>query len=171
MRVLSKVEKCWIPWGDNGVSATLDRMAKIVNESIHMTIVRKYAIQAVQGVDGKNRLFQSQAIRKWILQRMSFIRDPLGVEMVHTPENMLLQYEEAGIIYGDCDDMATLSAALGKSIGIESAFVVLGFGDKSKPYGHVYTVLNTGKGWLPVDDKAGNPDANSFFTRKAWRKI
>ena len=170
--MFQKVEKSWIPFGEMGTQTTLDRMAKIVNDSIHLPIVRDHAIRITKGMDGRNRTAQASAIRSWILRNMVFIRDPEQVEMIHTPENMLMQYQEKGAIYGDCDDMAVLAASLGKSIGIKARFVVLGFNGKNSPFSHVYTLLDCGNEmYLAVDSNSGYPWLKSSVTRKAWRNV
>lgn len=141
-----------LPRGDAGARATLEVMRKIVNDSLASPTVRETAVGLVRDTAQRDRLAQARAIRRFLQDRMRFLSDPLGVELLHTPEYLLKEIGRRGIIQADCDDAAILGAALAKNIGIPAYFRALAFWDaKRTPYQHVYTLLQTPQGVLDLD--------------------
>jgi transglutaminase-like putative cysteine protease len=137
--------------GDRGALRTLQVMKQIVNESLIDPYVIGTAKTVVSEVWGKDEIGQVKAIRRWVLEHTRFCRDPRGVELLHTPKWLLKTIELNYYAMIDCDDMAILTAALAKSIGLAARWIVLGFHDPKGPFTHVYTELGTPKGWMAVD--------------------
>jgi len=79
----------------------------------------------------KDYLSELVALHYFVCQRVRYQRDPLTVELVKTPEATL----QTGV--GDCDDIATLLAALVLLAGSPARFVTVGFQPR-KPFTHVY---------------------------------
>lgn len=158
-----------IPTGDRGAYATLREMRRLVLKSMASVMVLDEAKQIIRSVGGKNRLAQAQAIAGYMASSLRFVRDPWGVELIHTPEFMIERIHRNGMYEADCDDYAILSAALAKAIGLRTKFVILGFAGSSGPWSHVYTIAETPQGWVPFDVSFGIPDG--AITRKAYYEV
>lgn len=104
-------------------------------------IVRLTASQIVGGGNGMDGTEQALSIRDFLENHVEFLRDPDGVEMLHGPVWQLQQIQQNGVVRVDCDDVAMLSAALGKAVGLRARFVVVGFDNPKAPYRHVWTEL------------------------------
>lgn len=137
--------------GDAGALATLRRMAALVNQSLADATVRDAAQQIVRYEPVRDDVGQALAIRQWLGDKVQFIPDPRGVEVLTSPAQMLRDIDARGVTLGDCDNAAVLGAALGKAIGLRAQFVVLGFVDPKAPYTHVYARLQTRNGWVELD--------------------
>lgn len=90
------------------------------------------------------------AIRRFLLERVRFRHDPEGVELIAAPLVQLGAIRDRGASAGDCDDVATLGAALGLAAGYPARFVVLRF-DPGAPFEHVFTELRGPLGWVELD--------------------
>lgn len=83
------------------------------------------------------------AIFDWVKSNIKYIPDPTGIEMVHWPTQTMSQS------YGDCDDHATLVAALLASIGVLTKFVAVGF--EPGVFVHVFPEALIGRRWVALD--------------------
>lgn len=139
--------------GDLGAMQTLRRMRRIVNASLHDALVIETARGIVEdaGVLGRDQAGKFLAIRQWMADHLSFVPDPLGVELLSTPRYMLSRIREQQFVSGDCDDAAILGAALGKAVGLPAKFRVLAFGRPQRPFQHVYTLLLVRGRWANLD--------------------
>lgn len=149
-----RVEKFWIPGGDAGVHATLGHMRRLVRQGMVDPMVRAQAQRITGALAGRDGEAQARAIRAWLSQQIVFLRDPSGVELLHSASRMLTMAAQQGNIHVDCDDAAILAAALGASVGLRARFVVVGFGSPSAPYRHVWTELSNPSGtprWIEQD--------------------
>jgi len=94
---------------------------------------------------------KAQLIREFVDYAVTFTPDPLGLELVKSPEYMLREFFAQGEAFGDCDDVAVLAAALGMAVGIPARFTLLGF-SPTQPFRHVLTELYTPcQGWVEMD--------------------
>lgn len=93
-------------------------------------------------------------LRAWLQLHAIFTPDPDNVELVRTPVEQLRQIAYSGTMRGDCDDVATLGAALAKALGLRVRFVVLGFDGVGGAFQHVYAQLYDAgvKGWREFTD-------------------
>lgn len=134
-----------IAYGDTGSVQTVHKMAALVNAAIRVPVVVEFAHHVVANVSGRDDVGLATAIADWMRANFKFVRDPLGVELLRTPEYMINQYNIQMSVSGDCDDAAILSAALAKSVGLAVRFVVLGF-RAFQPFSHVYAIALTRSG-------------------------
>jgi transglutaminase-like putative cysteine protease len=158
-----------IPSGDRGAYSTLRIMKRIVGESMKDIPLLDQAKDIIRSVGGKDRKAQAEVIGAWMSSRMRFVRDPYGVETIHTPLFMLERIHTNGIFEADCDDYAVLSASLAKAVGLRTKFVILGFLSKGAPWSHVYTIAETPQGWFPFDVSFGVPPG--VVSRKAYYEV
>lgn len=141
-----------MPAGDLGTWLTLTMMRSMVNREFLFPIIRLTASQIVSG-SGRDGIVQAQEIRGWLDGNVDFLRDPDGVEMLHGPVWQVKQILSQGRLQVDCDDVAMLSAALGKAVGLRARFVVVAFDNPNAPYRHVWTELSpyTVSAWTDMD--------------------
>lgn len=112
--------------------------------------VREAALNIVQS---QTWMQQIRDVQSWVQDNVRYILDPTdadgGVELVQTPQ-VTLQ-----LLAGDCDDQATLTAALLSVIGHPCRFIAVGF--NGQPLSHVLCqtkVASTGndaKDWCAVE--------------------
>jgi len=74
------------------------------------------------------------------------------VETIHRPEWLLGEIEAGRVVWGDCDDEATLIAAMLTTVGIPARFVAVRRSDRSF-FEHVFCEAWTGAGWLMLDPR------------------
>lgn len=142
--------------GDPGVRETVAHMARIIREGVADPAVRRAAIAIVGGLDPAASLDHIYAIREFLAAYVRFVRDPVGVELLHTPAWMLADIAEHGVTHGDCDDVAILGGALAGAVGLRVALVTVAFLDNPQYLSHVWAVATPP---VPLLDEA---------CRQAW---
>ena len=133
-----------IPEGIGGIRATLAAMRQAALQAHTTMEVRSLAESIVENVAPKNYRGELEAIQDWVKTNIRYTRDPMYAEALKTPHALLESRQ------GDCDDQATLVAALALSIGFKPRFVAIG----TNFYGafdHVYTEVRLGTVWLSVE--------------------
>jgi len=145
------VETYTIPRGDRGIFRTVAKMRELVAQGVTEPLpVETAAFIVAPYCCGAER---AQAIREFLLSHIVFTPDPQGIELLKTPAYLLEQVHTDGFAFGDCDDVATLGATLGKAVGFPARFVLLGFQPRA-PFSHVFTELATPQGWAELDTTA-----------------
>jgi len=71
-------------------------------------------------------------------------------EIVRTPEFMLHDLETLGYMEGDCDDIATFTAALTKAMNVPTRLTGI-MSNPTEEYDHVFSEVRIGSHWLPID--------------------
>lgn len=89
------------------------------------------------------------ALHAFVRDRIRYVRDPVELELVQTPEATL------NIGQGDCDDKSTLLAALLQATGHPSRFTVVGMG--GGPFSHVLVETRNGERWTPLETIIDKP--------------
>ena len=112
-----------LPDGDAGIMDTLWAMRALVDDALDASRVVRGIAEAILG-NAPTRRDQLLAVFSWLTKTVRFAADPAGVEHVRHPFVMLIEIHRTGTTSGDCDDMATLGAALLKSVGFPTAFIV-----------------------------------------------
>jgi len=150
----NQVNVVQIPGGVKGTRATLDRMKKIVDDSVKDkkvgAFIRALAIKITihNGAGTKQFKQEAKALFEWVRDEIKWIRDVKGYET--------LQYPHRTIAFGggDCDDLSILGSTLAKAIGIRTRFVAIAAdADNPSQYSHVYyevDPLDNGK-WIACD--------------------
>ena len=165
----------------DGIKLTLQRMAKYIIEAGHDPFVvmtaRKIAHLAVSTArqldlevdDNTKPLIWLRGIHAWCWEFFEYVRDPLDVEMIQTPNRMLRQLigprevsrlmwepirdamaKKEGVdpatlpfptpkVTGDSDEAVILSMSLAAAIGITPLKIMLGGADKRIHLGQVIT--------------------------------
>lgn len=125
-------------------------MRQLVRAEYTLPLVRETAAAIVRGT-GTDAELQAQRIRSWLERHVGFLRDPLDTEALHTPVALLTLLGANGYLEVDCDDVATLGAALGMAVGLRARFVLLG--REGEGYEHVWTELSDPRldSWTELD--------------------
>jgi len=145
----------WIPSGDAGARATVREMVRLAR-----TPSRDVARMAayIRGDTPRGSLTERLAL--WITVVTSYVPDPWGVEVLATPALMIREIERYGSVAGDCDDIATLTAAMALALEIPARYVLVR--GPSGAWAHVYAeVWDVGVGaWRTVDPTPGERPEN-----------
>ena len=141
-----------LPDGDGQTVATVGMMAQLARQGAVTPAVRDVAAFLVHA-QGRDQWLHAQSIAGFVAQRTRFLYDPSVAEALAPPAILLELIQQRGVVQVDCDDVATLVAALGLSVGLRARFVVVGFLTPDAPYEHVWAELSdvTGQEWLTVD--------------------
>lgn len=142
------VVRSWLPGGDTGIYLTLQAMRTAARVAARHPAIR-HAVTDAAG-DARGAVPVWRGLRDWLGTHTQFRpdeQDPLAqldpslVEIIHTPYDQLRTIARQGIALGDCDDVATLAAALTLAAGQRARFVVAGYRTPLAPYRHVYAEL------------------------------
>lgn len=123
-------------------------MARLAREAEGVPSVLA-AAQRIAG-DAQTPGDRVRRIRRFLERRVRFHPDPLHFETIKEPEFQLREIERDGTTAGDCDDIATLGAALGLALGLPARFRVMAF-DAAAPFEHVTADLFDGSEWVDLD--------------------
>lgn len=159
----SLVQRGRLAPGQRGTAQTLAIMRRLATQGAGSNDVRKAAQRILRdaAVPAHDFLGELRAIHTWVADRIRYLRDPVGVELLQSPQRTLRD----GM--GDCDDKATLLAGLLRSIGhpAQLAFRVIGTNPVSGQFGHVYVVAKMGGRRIPLDPtRAGTPPGWEYQT-------
>lgn len=123
--------------------STVRRMAQLARDAAQSYEIRSLATAIVQDVPSKQTTAELGALYRWVRDYIRYRFDPVGVEWLQSPSRTL---EEGA---GDCDDIATLLAALAESLGHETRYHVVG-PDADTPQ-HVAVEAWDGTQWVTLD--------------------
>lgn len=129
---MTLVQRFTIDEGDAGVRQTVARMAELIRAGVATPAARRVATQIVASVTPTDYLGQIYAIREYLTNHVQFLRDPAGVELLHTPDLLLSMIDQNGAAYVDCDDAAILGGTLAGAIGMRVALVTVAFLDSKR---------------------------------------
>lgn len=134
-----------IPEGDAGTRATLKIMSEYAQAAVRdpNQAIRRKALQIFSGIPPRQYIAEVKALHAFVRDQIRYVKDPVDLELVQTPIATLQ------IGQGDCDDKATLLAALLTATGHRSQFVAVGF-DRG-PFSHVLVETKVGGGWMPLE--------------------
>lgn len=138
-----------LPAGLAGTDATVEAMRAVIDDAQASALVRAYA-----------RLYAGDPLALWGFLRaaVAFEADPIGSELLRTPDDMLASIERAGLAVGDCDDRTMLGAALAKAAGWDVSIVVMTPLPNDRTFRHVLFAVRRGAGrWVAMDAQEGFP--------------
>jgi len=167
----SRVETYTIGYQDRGTAQTLKVMTRLVNDSLLDPNVREYVKGIVKYANPRNNVELAQTINDWLAEHFMFLRDPSGIELLHTPAYTLGQIQKIGYFQADCDDFAILAASMVKAVGMPATFVVLEFPQGRGEFGHVYTIAKVNQKWYPFDRNVQYPPGDVSIIRKSYWDI
>lgn len=117
---------------------TLEVMASLAREGATNPSIRDYArsLQSPYSVDS--------------LLRPSYIYRDEDEEIIRTPDYMLNDLATLGYLEGDCDDIATFTAAITKAMGHPTRLTGI-MSKSSEEYDHVFSEFAIGAHWNIID--------------------
>ena len=133
-----------LPEGAAGIRATLKAMQRAALDAETDLSIRNLAESIVATTANKDYAGELAAIQRWVQLHIRYTRDPVNAETLKIPSALLTSPQ------GDCDDQATLVAALVMTIGFPARFVAIGMNDPGV-FDHVYTEAKLGTLWLSVE--------------------
>lgn len=132
-----------IPSGNAGVKETLKIMRRVVLDFRASPAVMQTARSLIASIPPKEFGTEIAALFFFVRDSIRYTLDTNGGEMLQTPDRLLQTRQ------GDCDDKATLLAALLESIGHPARFVAVGF--SAGELSHVYVETRCGPDWYALD--------------------
>lgn len=149
--------------GDAGVAETVACLQAMVDHALYVDRstgdqLRKIAA-ALQPAGGA-RAFAGR-LWQWAYRYVAFQEDPAGQEMNIHPADMLQELREKHAARGDCDDLATLLAAIITAAGFQPVLVTAGL-EKGDRFRHIYAGIRVGPGLgladiIPIDAQERTP--------------
>ncbi len=134
-----------IPDGIAGIRATLKIMRDIIKEYRKNPDViytaRRIILDA--GIPPKNYSGEVNAIFEFVRDQIRYTRDPVGMELVQTPDATL----KLGV--GDCDDKTVLAGSLLNATGHPVQIVAIG--KIPGVLSHVYLETKIGPNWVALE--------------------
>lgn len=159
-----KVTIAELPAGEASIDRTLRYMAQFTKAAGRDYAIRRLALGIVAPFAQKDYLREAAALHAFVRDRIRYVKDPLDGELVQTPVATL------GIGQGDCDDKATLLAALLRAAGHPARFVAVAVGDDPN-LSHVYVETKIGPTWYAAETTEPWPFgafARRITRRKVW---
>lgn len=138
-----------LPDGVEGIRATLSIMARLVKSFRANPEFIAFTHAVLQGVAPKDDRGEIERIFAYVRDRIIYRKDPVDVEALRAPDVLIRDG------HGDCDDKATLLAAMLEAVGYDARFVVIGF--QPDDFTHVYVEVRFGPGWMPLDSTESVP--------------
>lgn len=94
-------------------------------------------------------------LTRFVKDRVIYVPDPQGFELVTAPDVMLVQILRNGRTHGDCDDHVLLLNTLLTSIGFATVFI--GVKQGGEDFNHVISGVDLNGQYLDIDpcDKTG----------------
>lgn len=140
-------------------------MKRLVRRSKTQLPVREQALAITANVPNKDYAGEARAIFYWVKSNIRYVQDVNGVETLHWPEKILKQKA------GDCDDQATLVAALLESIGHKTRFVAIG--RRKGQFEHVAAETKIGNSWFWMETteagyQFGQAPPGSWYTMTVY---
>lgn len=151
------------------VSSTLASMRKGVTRGKRVFEIRRLIGEIIQPCTPKDYYCYAKSLYEYCRDRIRYTFDPVGVELVESPERILFESKIA-----DCDSIVTVLATMCEAIGLPCRFVTVK-ADKFRPneYSHVYMEVNIpNRGWvaadptMPTKEFGWSPDPK--FPTKRW---
>ena len=121
---------------------TLAAMKRLASEGKKDLEVRRLVEQLNANVAEGDYASELLSVYYWVKQNIRYMRDPAGVEMLKTPRKLLETKA------GDCDDIATLLAAMYMALGNTVQFAIASFRPGAPAFSHVFVEVITP--WGPV---------------------
>ena len=125
--------------------STLGTMSRFARDGARdYDLVKLARSIALPAAPDRDQVGQAAALLGWVSDSVCYVFDPQGVELVQEPR---LTWQQ---LAGDCDDMATLLAALLGALGIDAGFRAVAT-EVPGQFDHVYALAGVNGKWMPAD--------------------
>lgn len=90
-------------------------------------------------------------ITQFVKEKVTYVSDPCGFELVTAPDVMLAEIVQRGRAYGDCDDHVLLLNTMLNSIGVPAVVAAVKLNPEDPEFNHVITVALLRNRWTDID--------------------
>ncbi len=123
---------------DKATDQTIAAMIAFVHNSDRTQLVHRLATFLASRAPRRDYLAQLRQVYDFIVEHVQFKRDTAGVgDHVRHPDQLISEISEFGMTAADCDDVATLGAALVRAMGFPAIITVVSPAAVG-PFVHVY---------------------------------
>lgn len=133
------------PDGFAHTRATIAKMAPLATSSSHSFPIVALARSIVHDVPPRDYRGEMQRLYVWTREHVRYRKDPVGLEWLQSPERTIKERA------GDCDDLATLLAALVGALGHEWRFITVGPAPTVQAHIAVQAFDARAKQWVTLD--------------------
>jgi transglutaminase-like putative cysteine protease len=158
-----------------GAQTTVDTMLEQIRgpRGERSLKLRSLTEAVIRHLKDKDYLSEILAIRNFVATHVRYVNDPLTTEWVKDPERLADEILAYGRTAADCDEIASLIAAMLRQVGREADIVVVGFG-RAGSFSHVFARGKEPKtSKMIVCDPVAGTDELSMLRRvktyKIWR--
>ena len=138
------------PSGNAGVFATVRAMRALVDARKGDPAILEAATSIIWHTPERDELSEVEALHAWVRDSIRYVRDVHALETLTDPVVVMARR------VGDCDDQATLLAALAESVGYPSRFVVGAFAAPGA-WDHVWLQVFAAGAWIDADPTEHEP--------------
>lgn len=139
-----RVEVGELPFGDDGVAATVAAMQAVVDHAVSVSALSlRSIVDTLRGDVGAEAMKFGDRLFDWMRQHVQFQRDPSGIELLRHPADLLAAIEASGSVSCDCDDLACLGCAILHVAGLRPVLVTVGRVDGGR-FEHVFCAVRLG---------------------------
>jgi hypothetical protein len=147
--------------GMAGIYFEIKKMKEYVRDFCADPTIIEFTRSLVLSCPPKDLICEIETIHRFTRDHVRFVQDPVKHEVVSTPVRMLREVKTRGRTSGDCDEIATLTATLLASIGIEPRFR---FGGEGSELFHVWVQADiNGHGLWGDLESTGYLDAGKYY--------
>jgi transglutaminase-like putative cysteine protease len=133
-----------IPDGADGIRATLKSMSHIVKAYKTAPAIFELTRQLTRDLRQKDIYGEAKRVHQFVRDKIRYVKDIRGVETLQTPIQTLR------IGQGDCDDKSTLVATMLETLGHQTRFKAVGFGDDGS-FSHVFPQVKMNGKWITLE--------------------
>src|SRR6266487_3738107 len=136
--------------GRAGTEQTLRRMRDLAIDAVtHYPAVRRQAVALMRDLYATGPADLTRAVDAFIRRHMTLVDE--YDELIQHPVELLAQIGGQGSAVGDCDDAATLAAALLLSVGIQVRCKAVWPDVATGGFQHVFIEYKLGESWHALD--------------------
>jgi hypothetical protein len=149
--------------GDIGTAQTIGAMIGLIqacDATGHVAalaqIIREEAAALVTSPNSATRTRDAEIRALWEFLRRSvwFEADPRGTELCRSPDRLIDDIARTGRTNADCDDLATLGAALARAMGYRVALVTCARQPAPAEFEHVlFAIIDIDDRLIPIDSQ------------------
>lgn len=156
-----------------GAGQTVATMVRAALESQNDFSVRLLTEEICRNLASKDYSSEALAIYYFVLTHTRYMRDPRTVELVRAPYVVVKEILAGKVPNLDCDDLATLLAALLLATGAEVRYVTVAFQNAfyrgQRQYSHVFVQAKEPRtgAWVTLDPVAAEKTAQMMNRTKA----
>lgn len=142
-----------VPDGDDGTMKVVQIMRAMGEDAAHSPLVQRAASEISAQAHGAEPIDRLHSLYHYLRQHIAFKPDTLNAETIRHPEQLLTEIYSTGKAAADCDDVATLAAAIMRAMGIQPLFVLVA--RRPGPFEHVHPAAIINDEIMPFDPQEG----------------